>query len=180
MMFRRIVGLGLLLSGPLIMAACDGDATTASREAEYEGFNAERREYYSQVASCMTDLGVPMRLMATGDGIEPVNHQGGDAQADASLAAYSACAVEAGGHPEMPPPPTAEEIGRLYELNLEVLECLDGNGFPSTEPPSREVYVQSYLASYSGGNAPWSPYVEPTQRMLEVCPEPTMGDVHAE
>lgn len=178
-LFRRVLGCGLLLSVLPLVTACEGEDGQTDRAAEYESFTAERREFYSHVAACMTDLGVPMRLSTTGDGIEPVSHEGRDAQADASASAYSVCSEQAGGYPEMPPPPTAEELGRLYELNLDVLACLEDNGFPSTDPPSREVYVQTYLASYSGGSAPWSPYVEPTPRTLEMCPEPTMSDAHA-
>ncbi len=177
----RAAALLLLLASSQVISGCDDEPTETGREGEYENYAVEQRQYYLQVASCMTDLGVPMRLMATGDGIEPLKTDGSvsKAEEDASLAAYSECSEKVGGHPEILLP-NADEIGELYELNLDAVDCLKDNGLLAAEPPSKEVYVQSYLASLRGGEAPWSPYVEITPETFELCPEPTIADLYSD
>lgn len=43
-----------------------------------------------------------------------------------------------------------------------------------SDPPSREVFIEAYRASYSGGEPPWSPWIgihDPAS--VEVCPQPS-------
>lgn len=93
------------------------------------------------------------------------------------LAAESQCADEAGFYSG--PIPDAE-LPRLYALELEEIECLQGLGYETPEPPS----LQTYIDNYSSGT-PWEaafelyfslPSTEQTEdalnRINTECPPP--------
>ncbi len=131
------------------------------------------RGYYQNLAQCMTDLGFPTNILADGDGITS-NGRGGNTEA------LAMCEQQVGPHPDMPPPPTEEELREYFTLVLEVADCLREEGLPVVEPPSAEVYVETYLASLSGsGEAPWWPYGgDPGPATFEACPFPSINEIY--
>lgn len=174
----------LRLGVTMTLIACAGPSCTGADESEGESLMQQRveyqsmvRAYYEELAVCMTDNGMPMELNDYGDGIDPAgvyNAKRGDGSTQ-----YALCSEEVGSPPPPGPPPTEEELRALYALDMDVFECLNSHGFSSTPPPSEQVYVETYQASYSGGSAPWSPYgIEVGPQELEACPQPTLLDIY--
>lgn len=131
------------------------------------------------MATCMTDQGWPTTVHADGAGIsiDTINRAASQADLDA---VYNACAESLGGQPPPPDPPTTEEIRGLYYLYLETYECLVDHGHPVEEPPSEQVYVDTYEASLVGaGPAPWLAYGRDGELkdMQADCPEPSLADL---
>lgn len=165
----------------LALGGCTKQDENLSNEHAYAEFAGSLRIYYTDMAKCMTEQGVPMRVMETGDGIEPAGRDT-DQIANAAQSAFETCDGVVGGHPPMPPPPTRGELSEYYELQLGVVDCLRENGFDTTEPPSSEVYVETYLASLGGGGSPpWDPYTglgqDGVMEALETCPQPPLEQV---
>lgn len=163
----------------LFMAAfltnCSTEAGT-SKSADDIGearlaYQRDVQAYYESLVECFADLGVPTKLFPDGYGIE-IGEDGHDFEAEILI-----CNEQVGEHPDMPPPPSAEDISELYDLMLEVVGCLEREGLPFVDPPSREVYVESYLASFQGGGAPWWPYASPDGSGEAECPPALLEDV---
>lgn len=173
----------MVLSGAIVasLVACGNGSGTGSDIGERRlHFVDELHAYYSSVATCLTDAGIPTEVNAGGDGIERVIQPAGDVLAGQDLdTAFDLCSEQAGGMPDRPPPPTRDELRALYQLNLEVVQCLEDHGLGSVPPPSEEVYVETYLASLSGSQAPWSPYVHTDDGQgHNTCPEPQILDLY--
>lgn len=170
-----ILSAGLAVS---LMTACGGPDEMkggGDRQAQADALQG----FYARMATCMSDQGWPTKLNAEGNGIqiETINSSSGSSGLDA---VYDACSESIGGPPARPDPPTTEEIRGLYHLYVETYECLVAHGHPALEPPSEEVYVETYEASLVGaGSAPWLAYgPEGELRDMQAdCPEPTLADL---
>lgn len=134
------------------------------------------RAYYQHMADCLTGQGIPSTTMSTGDGMVV---DAGNTESDraAYALAKATCEEEVGPFPEPPPPPTEEELRWLYAANVDVADCLHEHGFAFVEPPSEEVFVQTYRASLSGGPAPWHPYAHyDSSEPEQACPQVSLAD----
>lgn len=170
----------------LALGACSPGSTDAPDEARQDRlvFRDEMRAYHEDLARCLTDLGFPYEVYASGDGMRPAGHPGAGSGSDnreAYLEASTACDASVGPHPEIPVL-DAEDIAAWYDQLVQVGQCLQANGFPSPEPMSREAYVETYLASLTGATGPpqWSPYQDqpPGAEELAACPEPSFADIY--
>lgn len=176
-------GVGMGLSVLLVLSACsDGPENAEDPEQERIAFRDDLRGYYEHLAQCLTDLGFPSEVYPSGDGLRGTGNpmSGGVFDAEAYAAASATCDEQAGPHPEIPAV-NAEDVEKYYDRLVEVGECLEENGFPSTPPMSREAYVETYLASLSGRGSPpmWSPYIdEPGAEERAACPEPIFADIY--
>ena len=170
-----ILSAGLAVS---LMTACGGPDEVkggGDRQAEADAL----RGFYSRMATCLSDQGFPTVLNADGDGVHIDPSSGSESQDDFD-AVYVACSESMGGQPPRPAPPSTEEIRGLYHLYVETYECLVAHGHPALEPPSEEVYVETYEASLVGaGSAPWLAYgPEGELRDMQAdCPEPSLADL---
>lgn len=125
-------------------------------------------------AACLTEAGFPSQMSADG-GIEI--DEGPPEQSVQFTAAREACVDEQGGYPTSSKL-SSEEIGRLYDLQVEGRRCLLARGEVIGEPPSREKFIADYEGSLAGlGTIPWSPWLESSEDGLEACPQPDRSDL---
>jgi hypothetical protein len=70
-------------------------------------------------------------------------------------------------------PITRQEYSALYELNIEVKECLEARGVTVSEPPSREKWIDDSVNNPEG---PWSPFDSNQAAFdnIEACPQPDL------
>lgn len=143
-------------------------ATPVDRELEAE-LNAE---YFDRFLGCMRDLG--FEVTPTDDGGFTLS---GDP--DALASAEAECKSRIGPDPGYAPV-TAEEAAALYDRELAVMGCLEEQGVQVPEPPSREAFIQSYLALQEGTDttSPWSAYrsVRDPAVFEEACPPADLTD----
>lgn len=128
-------------------------ATSRAQEAKV------RTEYVDRLMSCIRGMGYDVR--AQDDGSYRIEAAALDNGAEEE------CRKKLGPEPT-PAPITAGEASWLYDANLAAKKCLEAHGVEVSDPPSREVYVQDYLAM----RAPWTPYAEVGSRYDDVCPQP--------
>lgn len=131
-------------------------------------------EYDDRYVSCMEGEGIA---------VTRISDQGGGWEFDFSglerdaFEAISASCFDAAGDPPPISPPTRTELAALYDLNISAKECLEGEGANVSEPPSREVWIESYLDESSSAG-PWTPY---GPGMLSTfgaaCPQPDLYDI---
>lgn len=170
----RRVAVGIIVLAVAAYSSAPGDKVGEDEVLRTRlEFRDDMRGYYEGLAQCMTDLGFPTEVLASGEGISSV----GDGNNSGALAT---CEQEVGPHPDMPPPPTEGELREYFALVLRVTDCLKEEGLPATEPPSVDVYVETYLASLAGsGEAPWWPYGgDPDPKVFEVCPYPSINEIY--
>jgi hypothetical protein len=110
---------------------------------------AEQRP--AEMVRCMTDKGWHVEVRDGGwgdvDGVPEAQVDQWDADADA-------CRTEL-GHDTGPPVITPEEAGEMYDLLVEVAECVRDLGYHVPEPPSRQSFVED-LVEYPIPS--WHPY----------------------
>ena len=139
-----------------------------------------QRAWLQTKGECLREAG--FRAQMAGDGLDIWDPP--PEQRAAFEEAIQACEAEAGPVPGGDPM-TREELGTLYDLQLQARECLLAGGYPVTDPSSREIFISLYLAMYEGGTdiqPPWFAH-EATDASgdlsaREACPEPTMADVY--
>lgn len=171
----------LLVGGCSTSAADDADQVRELRQQ----FMVDLRAYYGRMATCLSDRGIAMEVNERGDGIRPPPGRGSSSLDRAAFReSYELCEEQEGAHPPMPPPPPEEDVLVYYDRQLETVACLEDLGHHPDPPPSREVYVETYLASFSGGGAPWSPYdgLVPDAMFdgMAACPPPDVDEVHVD
>jgi hypothetical protein len=100
------------------------------------------------VVQCVRDHGFPLRLVPPGDGwsamdVPPDQNALASSYADACVAGLN-----------LPPYQDAslEQRELFYEYYLVLRECLIGEGFDVSDPPSKDYFVENYLTEA------WSPY----------------------
>lgn len=139
-----------------------------------------QRAWLQSKGECLREAG--FRAQMAGDGLDIWDPP--PEQRAAFDEAIHACEAEAGPVPGGDPM-TREELGTLYDLQLQARECLLAGGYPVTDPSSREIFISLYLTMYEGGTdiqPPWFAH-EATDASgdfsaREACPEPTMADVY--
>lgn len=123
------------------------------------------KEHLDYIASCVAAGGFAVEADPT-DGSVQGNH--GPEQEEQFRVVLFACDAAAREHGLIKPsgPATRQELELSYRAFLIAHDCLIEHGYPTTEPPSLEVYVQS------GGFA-WHPfdniYPHPLSELEAVC-----------
>lgn len=166
-----------ILVALLVIGGCSGDPSPGPSQANASRANAddELRAWMTKIGRCLTDAGFPAVPVPDGDGLE-LPQVGAD-QEQALREAMAQCHVEHGETPPGSEPLTVVEVGVLYELFVQQSECLERNGYPVEELPSRDTWVAAYQA---GGDEA----VLPMGRQLDVgaaeaaCPSPTPQDIY--
>lgn len=118
--------------------------TTESTSLSRSEANARSGEEY---ARCMQDRG----WNAEWDGVGVQSDYPLD-QEDEFRADEKACREETGFGDFIPY--SAAELDDLYDAMIEVAECMQENGLPVDDPPSREFYAEVV----GGGGLGWHPY----------------------
>lgn len=100
-------------------------------------------------ARCANDHGVPVQILPPGDGlsftdVRPEQHATALGTLDACLAGLNLPEYE---------PPTLEKVTEIYANLVEVRRCLEAEGYAISDPPSLDVFAESYSIG-----APWHPY----------------------
>ncbi len=93
-------------------------------------------------------------------------------QRDAFHDVLAACEQEAGSQPGAVPLSRAD-LGAVYRSQLQSKKCLEGMGFSISDPPSENVFIDSYY----GDGGPWLPHAElpadaDWSEVTATCPQP--------
>lgn len=116
------------------------------------------QEYGQVLATCMTQSGFPSTSVDGGDGVDfpqvPAD------QNDSLNVAYYTCAGEYFVHPQFDLPPTAKELGKMYDWLVNVsVPCWVKLGFHPAPPPSRATWIKQEQAFRAGSEVDtWDPY----------------------
>lgn len=166
----------VILVALLSVAALSGCAPDASA-GDGERPNSVSDNPWEEVVTCLEEAGFPGFVADNGGITAPPGSSDDEEQFQLLLKAESLCATQAGFY-EGPIP--SEELPRLYELELDEIDCLEAMGFEPPEPPS----LQTYIDNYSSGQ-PWEaafelfyslPVAEQTEdlynRINAECPPP--------
>lgn len=170
MRHRNAVALCLLLAvavGACASPAPEQTATTAEARTESSAISGETEpitgygnfsnvEYWdvdwfevvTLEAKCLVDHGFPVTTVPPGDGIS-FDSVAAD-QIDLALDVFYAC--QEGLNLPVPVPADQEQIEERYSFLLELRDCVENQGYPTTNPPSLDVFVDSW------NDRPWSPY----------------------
>lgn len=147
---RRI---GLAVVAVLLTVSCStepssdegSDSTTGSssdRPGEPPIYTGTPDQYYAKIIPCMRERGFVLTPNDPRDGPGWEADYPPD-QTEAFQSALRECEFEIG---VLPPPglATPEEASEEYDRQLALRDCLVANGYPVSEPPSRDVYVADY------------------------------------
>lgn len=177
----RITVLACVVAASLL-ASCDADRdhepppdpspTGIDGRPIFEG---TEREWIEANAACLEQRGFDMRVEEQGEppSLTWVPENLPDEQTDAYNEAFSACIDEI-GEPSPEPPPTEAQIREIYLLEVATAECLRELGYEISDPPSEDVFIESY------STAPWVAYFDLPKDMPpgewklvnEECPQP--------
>jgi hypothetical protein len=126
---------------------------TDDTPAPNQSVEGNQRDYDNSVviAACLEERGWDVEVTPTGGwGIEV---ELPPEQSDAYRADYDECLVETGlDDIEMTP----ELASDVYDNNLRVLECLEGQGYSVEDPPLKDTFVTKLLENPDGDY--WNPY----------------------
>ena len=110
-------------------------------------FTGTMDEYIAAVTSCLRDAGWNLRT----DGVGGLSADITAEQRPAFLAANKSCQARLGEPPPVAPASEAE-IRARYAYLLEARDCLSNLGYTMGEPPTLELFLESYTSG------PWSPF----------------------
>lgn len=185
-MQRRTARTSGMLAGAavlslLVLTGCGSAASESAKD--YKAMSGTLPlEQAQQVVACVKDKGFTVHADTQGG----VGFQGGkdvpEDQSDLALAAIEDCRNELGQGENDQVPATAEQLAKLYQLNLETKTCLEGKGFTIVEPPSEQTFVETFH-NPGPDTPPWSPWgletlkqMPPTQDATDAirtaCPDP--------
>jgi hypothetical protein len=111
-------------------------------------YDGPRDEYIPLLAACLREHGWPAEIRA--DGGLSVDSLADD-QRQAFMAARGECEAEIGSLPPAPPL-DEEQIRQRYEFLLGARQCLIDLGYPISDPPTVETFIETYATG------PWSPF----------------------
>ncbi len=115
----------------------DASQAPLSRAQEFRALT----EYVNNMIDCLEADGIKMRKAPDGLGFEP---DPAYPQGEGAGQSFTECNEENGPPPE-PRPLTAEEWSAAYPEAERQSRCLEQNGFPVPELPSRETWVQDMV-----------------------------------
>lgn len=175
---------GIRSAEPIEAATSPGQmdsATDAAEPTTMDRSNDEAaiREYVTKKEQCINEAGFRAEMQDDG-GLRIYDPPPEQKQAWEEV--IRACEGTLGPVPGNEPFST-EELSVLYDLQLELGDCLEENGYTVSEPSTRETFIAQYQALQDGeiddGDWPWSPLMginDPAS--IEVCPQPTGEDVY--
>ena len=110
-------------------------------------------EWPQTQADCLHESGFPDVVVLPDGGIEPEGLT--DAQMESYLMARYTCTAMYPIDPKFTAPLTPEQIGAVYDYYLDdLIPCLEAEGYAVPEPPSRALFLDTYLTDQ------WQPYTE--------------------
>lgn len=114
--------------------------------SDTEYFDVNWYEVTRLQIQCMRDQGFEVEAIPPGDGIDfsnvsPIQHR---------VAQKTSWACLTGLNLPEPTEPTDEQLAEHYDYLVEVKECLEAEGYETSDPPSLDTYIET------GGR--WSPY----------------------
>lgn len=185
--FLPLIGAGCLA---VVLGGCsdsnsagpDGDAGASSpANVDRQAIQRQGEEAQASIGSCMEERG--FRVERGDDGRTSYDTPEGEGGDEVLLQNLEECSDEA-DFPDSPPA-TREELGGLYDLQLDRIECLESNGYEPEPPPSREKYIEDrQQLDQSGGGISWDPLdprlIEPDDDIMELqeqCPSPRLADL---
>lgn len=158
-----------------------GSPDNSSTNAEdYQPIGAEENNaWVRKMVDCLQAAGFSAKAFDSSQGMLGFQNTAATQQADAWSKGISRCETKVGSAPELPRF-TPEQLGLLYDFYLRQMDCLTGEGFTISEPPSRDTFVATYYSS-----DPWGPYadvgrISPTalSELETKCPQqPTAADL---
>jgi hypothetical protein len=160
--------IGLRTAGPAgalvcLVVALSGCGSTASTdpatEAPMPTYRQTQEEFILGWVACLQDKGYAAR--ATGDGGVQID---GATDRQRVQADSRACKEAMDPARLLPPPPlTASQLEAMYRYVVAQTECMREAGYPVTDPPPFEVYVDT--------NRAFDPYGDLRQRGVHFTPE---------
>lgn len=165
----------VILAALAMIAACGDGAVEAVSQEDYltsaRAFESERAEHTEEVVACAADQGVEADTTWDHGLVLPPGLDRDEA--DAYWDVVGGCAEDI--YPAERDPSEAE-LEEQYGLLLAAKECLESEGYETTEPTDLEEFLDAYASD--GPPLPWSPYELVAQReetfraAVEVCPQP--------
>lgn len=120
------------------------------------------------MAACFTEAGYPATVDGSGVSVPSGSRD------SAFMEVVQTCDATVGVVPYEPPTPSF--LREHYAEQMATKRCLEGEGYDIAEPPSEDVFVETYTTS-----EPWLPYTSIVEidvsdaewdRLNEVCPQP--------
>lgn len=158
----------------------DEGLVDALPEAEFVRY-IDPDEYAEVYVQCLNEQGFPAK--ASGKSAFEVGEIPEDQAKSLNEAMYR-CEVMYPVHPTYGQPLTDKQLNILYDyLTIDLVNCLESEGYEVADVPSREVFVSTYRA-----RSPWHPYdsvvgisESQMQRLREACPpEPPLERLFGE
>ena len=150
------------------------DSTSTSQARTESTVSATDLEIDRAMVECLRQAGYNARLASEEDPNvdRGVLWDSPDEQAAEARAVYESCEerlIEEGILPSREPP-TDAQLSEMYDEQVAIRECLEGQGYRTSQPPSREAYVQS--------DGDWLVYLELAEldkdewdRINKLCPQ---------
>ncbi len=132
----------LVLAGLLVAVACDANKGSdgAGQPSPRSTYRQSRSEFVLAWAACLQEKGYQARVDDQGSGVMI------DGVTDyAKASADSRACVEAVDPARLQPPPplTADQLRELYRYVVAQTECMRQAGYPVSDPPPFQVWVDS-------------------------------------
>jgi hypothetical protein len=136
----------------------------------------EQEEYAAALQRCITDQGWNKTVTPEGGVAEPFT----DGELERFMTDLSECRVDMGYPAEPSATMSSELLELVYERNIDVVACLEDQGFEMGKPPTLETYIESSLNGVTD-QGDWSPYMDPAlgaltesdyEALSQACPEP--------
>lgn len=169
-------------TGPDTTAPEDANQDTVDVAGPPQDAASERQRRFEAMAACLTDKGFTSEV-GSGGLMTEVTEEQQDAYLDANQQCQQEVSAQLGTDPATTVF-TEDQLGEQYDALLDVAECLSTAGYPVSDPPSREVWVESALVvqdalqeAQVGENRamdlPWNPYDDiESVTAAEQCPIP--------
>lgn len=124
-------------------------------------------EHTRFVVECLTERGFHVEGESQ-QGVGVISAEVSDAQAEVYSEAWIACNEEAQESLGVRPPttPSVEQLGLWYDAFILTNQCLIEHGYPTVEPPSKDVFIDRYVSSGST----WHPYDAVPEANLHTVP----------
>lgn len=158
-----------------------GETSSGSTGVDRREIQRQGEEAQAGIRTCMEERGFAVENGPAGEVQYLIPEgEGGD---EVLLQNLSEC--EQGVDLPDAPPATREELGGMYELELNRIECLKDNGFEPAPPPSREKYIEDrQQLEQAGGGTVYDP-LDPglleadddIMQLQEACPSPRLADL---
>lgn len=156
-----------------LLTACStaGESTESTGGTPRLVFDGTEEEWALRVVECLRDAGYPAEVDGTEAYVPAIS---GEARLALAVVA-DRCSDEVGSMPREPLTP--EYLTEHYYDQVATKECLEAEGYVIADPPTVEVFVETYTTS----SEPWVAYtsvavldLSPAEwdRLNEVCPQP--------